>query len=236
MYFCVNNFEVGVNDSLLSGNQQQKVQLKVLFVSFRLYFMWSNVNANYNFKVPSTSPLSPLQIQSVWSRSWQWFRSSVFRAFSHVQGAASLISQSVTFELYFSLLVPIESSNTYSVTRKLPSSNINSILVLRYFTMANGWLLYSSRRFYTDQENINTWFNLNLLGFINFLYVLLGCDQVFTSDSGEILSPNYPGQHPQPMQCDYNINVTSGKSIRLTFEEFNLEEPSGNDILKEKKF
>ena len=25
MYFCVNEFEVGVNDSIFSGNEQQKV-------------------------------------------------------------------------------------------------------------------------------------------------------------------------------------------------------------------
>ena len=27
MYFCVNEFEVGVNDSIFSGNEQQKVYL-----------------------------------------------------------------------------------------------------------------------------------------------------------------------------------------------------------------
>ena len=26
MYFCVNEFEVGVNDSIFSSNEQQKVQ------------------------------------------------------------------------------------------------------------------------------------------------------------------------------------------------------------------
>ena len=29
MYFCVNEFEVGVNDSIFSGNQRQKVYLIV---------------------------------------------------------------------------------------------------------------------------------------------------------------------------------------------------------------
>ena len=32
MYFCVNEFEVGVNDSIFSGNEQQKVY----FVTNRL--------------------------------------------------------------------------------------------------------------------------------------------------------------------------------------------------------
>ena len=30
MYFCVNDFEVGVNDSIFSGNEQQKVCLLLL--------------------------------------------------------------------------------------------------------------------------------------------------------------------------------------------------------------
>ena len=60
------------------------------------------------------------------------------------------------------------------------------------------------------------------------IFLSSGCDKVFTEDSGEVLSPNYPEQHPQPTECNFNINVTSGKSITLTFEEFKLEEPAGN--------
>ena len=33
MYFCVNEFEVGVYDSVLSGNEQQKVYSKAVFPS-----------------------------------------------------------------------------------------------------------------------------------------------------------------------------------------------------------
>ena len=47
---------------------------------------------------------------------------------------------------------------------------------------------------------------------------------MLTEDSGKIVSPNYPGRYPQPTQCNYNIIGTSGKTIRLTFEEFKLEE------------
>lgn len=57
--------------------------------------------------------------------------------------------------------------------------------------------------------------------------VYLGCDLHLTEDSGEIRSPNFPEEHPQPTQCNYRINVTAGFTIRLTFEEFNLEEASG---------
>ena len=30
MYFCVNEFEVGVNDSIFSGNEQQKVHIVIV--------------------------------------------------------------------------------------------------------------------------------------------------------------------------------------------------------------
>ena len=30
MYFCVNEFEVGVNDSIFSGNEQQKVKWRCI--------------------------------------------------------------------------------------------------------------------------------------------------------------------------------------------------------------
>ena len=32
MYFCVNEFEVGVNDSIFSGNEQHEVSLQLIFL------------------------------------------------------------------------------------------------------------------------------------------------------------------------------------------------------------
>ena len=33
MYFCINDFEVGVNDSIFFGNEQQKVYMRVTLSS-----------------------------------------------------------------------------------------------------------------------------------------------------------------------------------------------------------
>ena len=35
MYFCVNEFVVGVNDSIFSGNEQQKVYIDIYLVRVR---------------------------------------------------------------------------------------------------------------------------------------------------------------------------------------------------------
>ena len=37
MYFCVNEFEVGVNDSIFSGNEQQKVYYIILIKQYKIY-------------------------------------------------------------------------------------------------------------------------------------------------------------------------------------------------------
>ena len=33
MYFCVNEFEVGVNDSIFSGNERQKVYVQMRLIT-----------------------------------------------------------------------------------------------------------------------------------------------------------------------------------------------------------
>ena len=40
MYFCVNGFEVGVNDSIFSGNEQQKVYYNGCVVFNKLKLLW----------------------------------------------------------------------------------------------------------------------------------------------------------------------------------------------------
>ena len=43
MYFCVHEFEVGVNDSIFSGNEQQKTYLFIcLFVCWFVYLFKKN--------------------------------------------------------------------------------------------------------------------------------------------------------------------------------------------------
>ena len=40
MYFRVDEFEVGVNDTIFSGNEQQKVQFNSILKSWRVIFQW----------------------------------------------------------------------------------------------------------------------------------------------------------------------------------------------------
>ena len=40
MYFRVDEFEVGVNDTIFSGNEQQKVQFNSILKSWRVIFRW----------------------------------------------------------------------------------------------------------------------------------------------------------------------------------------------------
>ena len=40
MYFCVNEFEVGVNDSILSGDEQQKMYFEAFTVFTALLWVY----------------------------------------------------------------------------------------------------------------------------------------------------------------------------------------------------
>ena len=52
------------------------------------------------------------------------------------------------------------------------------------------------------------------------LYVYVsGCGAVFTGDTGDILSPGYPGNYDNNLLCNYSIMVDHNKFIVLTFEE-----------------
>ncbi|XP_072017241.1 neuropilin-2-like [Amphiura filiformis] len=49
------------------------------------------------------------------------------------------------------------------------------------------------------------------------------CGQNFTSRSGVIRSPNYPGRHPSDADCVYVISVPSADRIAISFLSFDLE-------------
>jgi len=46
-----------------------------------------------------------------------------------------------------------------------------------------------------------------------------------TTESGVILSPNYPSNYDNNMDKTYSVQVAAGKKIRLIFNEFQLEDP-----------
>ena len=51
MYFCINEFEVGVNDSICSGNEQQKVYYTLGIIKFQLRKIF--LLRNWNFIIPN---------------------------------------------------------------------------------------------------------------------------------------------------------------------------------------
>ena len=47
---------------------------------------------------------------------------------------------------------------------------------------------------------------------------------ITNSDSGEILSPNHPGEYPSDADCQWHIEVNAGQLVQLTFIEFDMED------------
>ena len=48
--------------------------------------------------------------------------------------------------------------------------------------------------------------------------------------SGSLVSPNYPGPHPQDMDCVWTIKVPEGHQIRLNVIDFQLEKSENCSI------
>uniref|UniRef100_T1KQ91 CUB domain-containing protein n=1 Tax=Tetranychus urticae TaxID=32264 RepID=T1KQ91_TETUR len=62
------------------------------------------------------------------------------------------------------------------------------------------------------------------------------CDQIFSTDSFTLTSPNHPNNYPNNLYCQYTIRRPSSSvcAIDITFNNFDLEESSGctNDYLE----
>lgn len=56
------------------------------------------------------------------------------------------------------------------------------------------------------------------------------CNFVKTDSSGEILSPSYPQQYPEDIDCTWEIRMPLFETIVLVFEIFNLDSPSSRDF------
>lgn len=50
------------------------------------------------------------------------------------------------------------------------------------------------------------------------------CDGNFTNSSGLMFSPRYPGYYPPLIRCRWLIKVSSERTIKLRFLEFQLED------------
>ncbi|KAK7476981.1 hypothetical protein BaRGS_00031757, partial [Batillaria attramentaria] len=60
-------------------------------------------------------------------------------------------------------------------------------------------------------------------GFLAEYHVKYICGQNFTADSGRITSPLYADPYPPYAACEWNIEVTSGYRVALTFVDFKVE-------------
>ncbi|XP_070574419.1 low-density lipoprotein receptor-related protein 12-like isoform X2 [Ptychodera flava] len=59
----------------------------------------------------------------------------------------------------------------------------------------------------------------------------VGCgNSVFTSDVGEITSPNYPKIYPNDISCEYRISVVAGSSLWLQFTDVSMETSDNCDL------
>ena len=54
-------------------------------------------------------------------------------------------------------------------------------------------------------------------------FFMLGCGGSYGGTSGSISSPNYPNPYGFNEDCRYTIQSSNGKSITLTFVDFNTE-------------
>ncbi|XP_078582053.1 cubilin-like isoform X2 [Branchiostoma floridae x Branchiostoma japonicum] len=55
------------------------------------------------------------------------------------------------------------------------------------------------------------------------------CGTAINADSGAFMSPNFPGNYPNNLDCGWPITVSSGMTISLTFDNtFNIQGSAGN--------
>lgn len=58
---------------------------------------------------------------------------------------------------------------------------------------------------------------------MSYLFLFAGCGRNFTSPEGRIVSPNYPGQYDNNLNCSYIIDQGPQSLVILEFETFHLE-------------
>lgn len=56
-----------------------------------------------------------------------------------------------------------------------------------------------------------------------YLFLFAGCGINFTSPAGRIVSPNYPSQYDNNLNCSYIIDRGPQSLVILEFETFHLE-------------
>lgn len=69
-----------------------------------------------------------------------------------------------------------------------------------------------------NQNDVITWFIT-----VSYLFLFAGCGANFTSPRGRIVSPNYPSQYDNNLNCSYIIDQGPQSLVILEFETFHLE-------------
>lgn len=54
------------------------------------------------------------------------------------------------------------------------------------------------------------------------------CNNLLTGYGGSIESPNFPNEYPQNQNCTWDIVVSSGNKINISFSDFDMELSSNN--------
>lgn len=54
------------------------------------------------------------------------------------------------------------------------------------------------------------------------------CNNRLTGFGGSIESPNFPNEYPQNQNCTWDIVVTKGNKINISFSDFDMESSSNN--------
>lgn len=68
---------------------------------------------------------------------------------------------------------------------------------------------------------------------LEYISTATGCGGRLTSYRGEISSPNYPELHSGHLECIYQITISHGSRIRLTFIDLDIGEISSSDCVSD---
>ena len=56
---------------------------------------------------------------------------------------------------------------------------------------------------------------------------MTGCGGNFSTPSGTLMSKNYPENYPHNTECEWQLTVKEGRSVVLTFLDFDVEGSTG---------
>lgn len=59
---------------------------------------------------------------------------------------------------------------------------------------------------------------MSVLLYLSLCFILAPCGGHFSSPSGVILSPGWPGYYKDSLNCEWVIEAEPGHSIKITFE------------------